>query len=50
MKKYYIEDLNNIEIAEDKVKERIEILREIINMNIDYDDKIMQIKKLIGKI
>lgn len=50
MNKYYIEDLNNIEIAEDKVKERIEILREIINMNIDYDDKIMQIKKLIGKI
>lgn len=50
MEKDFIEELNNIEIIEDEVEERILDLINIINSHTNYEEQIMHVMNLIDHI
>ena len=50
MEKDFIEELNDIEILEDKVEERLLDLINIINSHTNYEEQIIQVRNLINYI
>ena len=50
MEKDFIEELNDIEILEDKVEERLLDLINIINSHTNYEEQIIHVMKLIDHI
>ena len=50
MEKDFIEELNDIEILEDKVEERLLDLINIINSHTNYEEQIIYIRNLINYI
>ena len=50
MVKDFIEELNDLEILEDKVEERLLDLLNIINSHTNYEEQIIQVRNLINYI